>query len=115
MNTWNEFRYNAAVGAGTCGACYWMPPANISGPSKLQTWKWYAAMQSSGRAGAVPMSKFIGNSCSAAMTAIPDRRQHSLLPGGRRGWVRDARAARSHCKSEPHAGRRLSDDGSRPA
>jgi hypothetical protein len=24
MNGWNDFQYNMAAGAGTCGACYWL-------------------------------------------------------------------------------------------
>ena len=44
-NTWNDFRYNVAVGAGTCGACYWMPPSVNSGPSLYETWDSYASMQ----------------------------------------------------------------------
>jgi hypothetical protein len=37
MNTWNDFEYNAAVGVGSCGSCYWMPPGGISGPSQYET------------------------------------------------------------------------------
>jgi hypothetical protein len=71
MNTWNDFEYNVAVGVGACGACYWMPPAGISGPSQYETWKSYAGMQKSDvQYGEVPMMTFTGNSCSAAMAAI---------------------------------------------
>ena len=70
MNTWNDFRYNVAVGAGTCGACYWMPPAANSGPSVYETWDSYASAQTRGREGAVPLMNFVGNSCSTAMSAI---------------------------------------------
>ncbi|MGA9720137.1 MAG: chitobiase/beta-hexosaminidase C-terminal domain-containing protein [Acidobacteriaceae bacterium] len=69
-NTWNDFRYNVAVGAGTCGACYWMPPSVNSGPSLYETWDSYASMQTSGRGGATPMLNFVGNSCSTAMNAL---------------------------------------------
>jgi hypothetical protein len=71
MNTWNDFEYNAAVGVGVCGACYWMPPAGISGPSQYESWTGYASMQANGGLqGAVPLLTFKGNSCSAAMGAI---------------------------------------------
>jgi hypothetical protein len=71
MNTWNDFEYNAAVGAGVCGACYWMPPGGISGPSRYETWTGYASMQSiSPLQGAVPFLTFKGNSCSSAMAAL---------------------------------------------
>jgi hypothetical protein len=71
MNTWNDFRYNVAVGAGACGVCYWTPPAYNSGYSVYETWDSYAAMQSNAaRAGAVPLQNFVGNSCSAADNAF---------------------------------------------
>ena len=73
MNTWNDFRYNVAVGAGTCGVCYWTPPATNSGYSVYETWDSYAAIQAPGSAagaGSAPMMNFIGNSCSAAMTGF---------------------------------------------
>jgi G8 domain len=73
MNTWNDFRYNVAVGAGTCGVCYWTLPATNSGYSVYETWDSYAAIQAPGSAagaGSAPMMNFIGNSCSAAMTAF---------------------------------------------
>jgi len=70
-NTWNDFEYNAAVGAETCGACYWMPPQGISGPSQYETWKGYASMQKSQPLwGATPVLKFTGNSCSTAMNSL---------------------------------------------
>jgi hypothetical protein len=71
MNTWNDFQYNAAVGAGTCGVCYWMPPGYISGYSQWESWTSYASMQRTlGNAGETPIVKFVGNSCSAAMMAL---------------------------------------------
>ena len=71
MNTWNDLEYNAAVGAGSCGACYWMPPGGISGPSQYETWTGYAGMQRNPTLyGGTPMMSFKGNSCSAAMSAI---------------------------------------------
>jgi len=78
MNTWNDLEYNVAVGAGTCGACYWMPPGAVSGPSRYETWKGYAGMEViekqevgiKNTAGITPILNFKGNSCSAAMNAI---------------------------------------------
>ena len=46
-NGWNDFRYNMAAGAGTCGVCYWLVPAAISGPSRSMAWDSYAAEQTS--------------------------------------------------------------------
>jgi hypothetical protein len=71
MNTWNDFEYNAAVGVGVCGACYWLPPGGVSGPSQNEWWTGYASMQKLDTLyGAVPMMEFKGNSCSAAMGGI---------------------------------------------
>jgi hypothetical protein len=71
MNGWNDFNYNMAAGAGTCGACYWLVPGAISGPSRQQTWFGYASQQrGQDRAAMTPLKEFIGNSCSSAMTAF---------------------------------------------
>lgn len=69
-NGWNDLRYNVAVGAGTCGACYWLPPSVNSGPSVYETWDSYASMQTNGRGGLAPVMNFEGNSCSTAMNSI---------------------------------------------
>ncbi|MEO6964441.1 MAG: chitobiase/beta-hexosaminidase C-terminal domain-containing protein, partial [Acidobacteriaceae bacterium] len=69
-NGWNDLRYNVAVGAGTCGACYWMPPSVNSGQSVYETWDSYASMQTTGRGGVAPVENFVGNSCSTAMNSI---------------------------------------------
>ncbi len=69
-NGYNDFRYNVAVGAGTCGACYWLPPSINSGPSVYETWSSYASMQTAGRGGLAPIENFVGNSCSTAMNSI---------------------------------------------
>lgn len=69
-NGWNDLRYNVAVGAGTCGACYWLPPSVNSGPSVYETWESYASMQTNGRGGLAPIENFVGNSCSTAMNSI---------------------------------------------
>ena len=65
MNGWNDFEYNMAAGAGTCGACYWLVPGQNSGrentfqfgkgpndykapfPNSAMTWRGYPAMQGS--------------------------------------------------------------------
>ena len=69
-NGWNDVRYNVAVGAGTCGACYWLPPSINGGPSVYETWSSYASTQTAGRGGIAPIENFVGNSCSTAMNAI---------------------------------------------
>jgi hypothetical protein len=76
MNGWNDFEYNMAAGAETCGACYWLVPGANSGqentptlgqPNSSMKWLGYAAMQSNlGRAATTPLMKFVGNSCSSA-------------------------------------------------
>ena len=69
MNGMNDFQYNMAAGAATCGACYWFVPGAISGPSQSEKWYGYAGEQqmSAGMAGTSPLETFIGNSCSTAM------------------------------------------------
>ena len=71
MNGWNDFRDNMAVGAGTCGVCYWLLPAVNSTMSREMKWSSYASMQSTlDRAGMAPLKSFVGNGCSAAMTSF---------------------------------------------
>lgn len=76
MNGWNDFEDNLAVGAGTCGVCYWWLTSLNSGMSRDMKWTSYASMQepgnplSFGRAGMVPLKSFSGNMCSAAMTSF---------------------------------------------
>ena len=71
MNGWNDFRNNMAVGAETCGACYWLVPGAISGPSRSQKWFGYAGEQRGrDRAAMTPLKEFVGNFCSSAMTAF---------------------------------------------
>lgn len=87
MNGWNDFEYNMAVGAGTCGTCYWLLPGANSGHSRHEplvgNLKGYAALQAQkvvttipkldnplARAGLTPLRKFIGNSCSSAMNSL---------------------------------------------
>ncbi len=75
MNGWNDFEYNMAVGAGACGACYWLLPGANSGHSRHQKWEGYASLQAdsspgmndpTARAGLSPLKKFVGNFCSTA-------------------------------------------------
>ena len=71
MNGWNDFRDNMAVGAGTCGVCYWLLPAINSTMSRGMKWESYASMQSNlDRAGMAPLKSFVGNGCSTAMTSF---------------------------------------------
>ncbi len=85
MNGWNDFEYNFAAGAGTCGACYWFVPGAISGPSRLEKWFGYASEQLSvipvqdnpalgydERAGTTPLQTFIGNTCVSAMNSFQE-------------------------------------------
>src|SRR5271166_2414148 len=76
-NGWNDFQYNFAAGAATCGSCYWWIGAGVSGPSVYQTWDGYASQQirtdletNYQRAGITPLDKFVGNSCVAAMSSF---------------------------------------------
>ena len=70
-NGWNDFEYNMAAGAGSCGVCYWFVPAFNSGPSSKMAWTSYAAEQrGSGRQSTSPLEKFLGNYCSTAMNSF---------------------------------------------
>jgi hypothetical protein len=70
-NGQNDFEYNMATGAGTCGACYWFVPSAISGPSRTEKWFGYASEQDgANRAGITPLEEFLGNSCGSAMNAF---------------------------------------------
>ncbi len=70
-NGWNEFVYNMAAGAGSCGACYWLVPASNSTMAGHQKWEGYAGMQSSpSRAAMTPLKRFEGNYCTSAMNSF---------------------------------------------
>src|SRR6266849_5716551 len=70
-NGQNDFEYNMAAVAGTCGACYWFVPSAISGPSRTEKWFGYASEQDgANRAGITPLEEFLGNSCGSAMNAF---------------------------------------------
>ena len=73
LNGWNDWEYNMAAGAETCGFCYWMVAANVSGPSKMMNWTGYASEQVPfGNDGTTPIKEFLGNSCSTAMGGFTD-------------------------------------------
>ena len=73
-NGWNDFQYNKAIGAGTCGTCYWLVPASNSGMSRYEKWWSYASEQqwlpdsenAFERSALTPLRNFVGNSCSTA-------------------------------------------------
>jgi len=70
MNGYNDFQYNMAAGAGACGACFWLVPGSISGPSQHQHWESYASIQAAGRPATAPLKSFRGNYCSSAMNSF---------------------------------------------
>lgn len=71
MNGWNDFQYNMAAGAGSCGACYWLVAGANSTMSRNETWAGYSAEQAGlAKAGSTPLKSFIGNSCSSAPNAF---------------------------------------------
>ena len=80
MNGYNDFEYNVAAGAGTCGMCYWLTPSTNSGYSRYEYWDSYAGEQqylrnSSGidtpsQAGIAPLYKFVGNACTTAQNSF---------------------------------------------
>ena len=74
-NNWNEFIGNMAVGAGACGACYWLAPSYNDGSSHdghmSMKWEGYAALQKNEQfAGATPLKAFFKNTCSSAMNSF---------------------------------------------
>ncbi len=80
MNGYNDFEYNMASSAGTCGMCYWLLPSTNSGNSRYEYWDSYAGEQQYRRsqnnidnlaqAGITPLYKFIGNACSTAQNSF---------------------------------------------
>lgn len=70
-NAYNDFAYNMAAGAGTCGACYWLVPAYNSTLASEHKWEGYAAMQDGpARAAMTPLYRFEGNYCTSAMNSF---------------------------------------------
>ena len=89
LNGWNDWEYNMAVGAETCGLCYWMVAANVSGPSRMMNWKGYASEQVPfGNDGFTPIQEFLGNTCSTAMAGFTDIADVSPCLGTTVGDVR---------------------------
>ncbi|MGH7933352.1 MAG: hypothetical protein ACREQN_09305, partial [Candidatus Binataceae bacterium] len=73
LNGWNDWEYNMAAGAETCGLCYWMVPGNVSGKSRMMKWSGYASEQVPfGNDGMTPIQEFLGNTCSTAAGAFND-------------------------------------------
>jgi len=74
MNGWNDFEYNMAAGAGTCGVCYWLLPGINSGGSRNMHWESYASEQqlpdTKTSGGTTPLQIFTGNSCVSAMSSF---------------------------------------------
>jgi hypothetical protein len=70
-NPYNTYEHNMAVGAGACGSCYWIVPAQATGPPETAPDGYISAMQNSAHA---PLLSFKGNFCSTA--------QYSLLTIG---------------------------------
>jgi cell migration-inducing and hyaluronan-binding protein len=80
MNGDNDFEYNLAAGAGTCGMCYWLLPSTNSGNSRYEYWDSYAGEQqyrvgaggidNLAQAGITPLYKFVGNACSTAQNSF---------------------------------------------
>jgi len=70
MNGWNDFEYNFAAGAGTCGMCYWLVPGANSGMSRMEHWTGYASSQIDFNqlkgAAKTPLQRFVGNSPASA-------------------------------------------------
>ncbi len=76
-NGYNNFDYNMAAGAATCGACYWIPQARGAlSESQYNDVADYSGMQTIG-ARSAPIKLFRGNFCSTAM--------HSLITIGNVG------------------------------
>ena len=76
MNGWNDFQYNMAAGAASCGLCYWLPAGANGGPSRYEYWTGYASRQRGLQdaigqrdfnSGTSPLKSFVGNACSTAM------------------------------------------------
>jgi hypothetical protein len=89
MNGWNDWEYNMAVGAETCGLCYWMVAGNVSGPSRQMKWLGYASEQVPlGNDGNAPIEKFVGNTCSTATEAFTDIADVTVCNGTQTGNAR---------------------------
>ena len=90
MNGWNDFEYNFASSAGTCGACYWLLPGGISGPSQFEYFEGYAGQQMVGqqpgginRAGIEPVAEICRQLLFNRDVSFHQRRRHNSLLGRR--------------------------------
>jgi len=91
MNGMNDFQYNMAAGASTCGTCYWLVPGAISGLSQTEKWYGYASEQLGSQAstlppftdrgGTTPLQNFFANSCSSAMEGFIEVGESSTCNG----------------------------------
>ncbi len=84
MNGWNEFQYNFASSAGTCGVCYWLLPGGISGPSQYEYFEGYAGQQvvSQGRAGYESAAEICGQLVLDRHVVVSERWRHQSVFGG---------------------------------
>ena len=78
VNGWNSVAGNMAAGAGTCGACYWIPSVanhdfidvQAKGGTTPMQWSGYSAIQEKTRAGRSPIKLFYKNYCTTAMHSL---------------------------------------------
>ncbi|MBP7231854.1 MAG: G8 domain-containing protein [Syntrophaceae bacterium] len=68
-NGYNDFTYNMAAGAATCGACYWIAQAKGDLSGNQYDAASYAGIQQPGGPSA-PVKSFRGNFCSTAMHSL---------------------------------------------
>src|ERR1039457_6964373 len=89
LNGWNDWRYNMAAGAETCGLCYWIVAANVSGGSRMMNWTGYASEQVPfGNSGMTPIQEFLGNTCSTAAGGFTDIADTTICLGTTVGDVK---------------------------
>ena len=92
VNGWNSVAGNMAAGAGTCGACYWIPSVanhdfievQAKGGTTPMEWSGYSAIQEKTRAGRSPIKLFYQNYCTTAMHSlnISDGSPCTVVTGG---------------------------------
>ena len=99
LNGWNDWEYNLAAGAETCGLCYWMVAANVSGGSRMMNWTGYASEQVPfGNSGMTPIQEFLGNSCSTAAGGFTDIADTTVCLGTTVGDVKLAPSTTPCCR-----------------
>jgi cell migration-inducing and hyaluronan-binding protein len=116
-NGWNDFIGNMAAGAGTCGACYWLEPAENSDMPDVpppmtgmrpmhMKWSGYAALQRpagndvpSSFAGATPLKSFYKNYCTSAMHSFQTTQDAPACNGLRAADLGNAPNTLSEVKS----------------